>query len=340
MASRIPCPQCKTVIDWFESERQICPSCQNVFRDDEFRCPLCNVRPIRISDGVDSWTIKCVRCGDFSIDEAAWDSIKDSGPAYLAAGLLREARERGEAPEKVTVELLEVARQWAPRSPVEIADRLLKKLVQKSHYFGDIVELNLREDFSLAYARNDQELRSCLEHLKETKLIKSISFDDSKVSVTAEGFRRVDEASRRGLEAGKAFIAMSFDLELREAFEGGIVPGVRDAGYLPVRLDFLEHAGNIDDRMMAEIRESRFVVADFTHHRNGVYFESGFALGLGLPVIWTCRKDHLEQAHFDTSHFNHLEWTTPEDLREKLAVRIRAVVGLGPHRGSDEHRTS
>ena len=33
---------------------------------------------------------------------------------------------------------------------------------------------------------------------------------------------------------------------------------------------------------MAEIRRSRFVVADYTGQVNGVYFEAGFALGLGL----------------------------------------------------------
>jgi hypothetical protein len=33
---------------------------------------------------------------------------------------------------------------------------------------------------------------------------------------------------------------------------------------------------------MAEIQKSRFVVADYTGQRNGVYFEVGFAVGLGL----------------------------------------------------------
>ncbi len=37
----------------------------------------------------------------------------------------------------------------------------------------------------------------------------------------------------------------------------------------------------------------RFMIADFTGHRGGVYFEAGFAHGLGIPVIWTCREDQL-----------------------------------------------
>ena len=66
---------------------------------------------------------------------------------------------------------------------------------------------------------------------------------------------------------------------------------------------------------------------------NGVYFEAGFAQGLGLKVIWTCHEDHVKDLHFDTRQENHITWENPEDLREKLKNRIRAVIGFGPHKG-------
>jgi hypothetical protein len=90
----------------------------------------------------------------------------------------------------------------------------------------------------------------------------------------------------------------------------------------------------IDDEIIAEIRRSRFVVADFTSEpekpRGGVYFEAGFAQGLNTPVIWTCREDMLGSVHFDTRQFNHIAWTSPQDLRAKLKNRIGAVLGQGP----------
>jgi nucleoside 2-deoxyribosyltransferase len=67
-------------------------------------------------------------------------------------------------------------------------------------------------------------------------------------------------------------------------------------------------------------------VADFTGHRGGVYYEAGFALGLGRPVIWTCHKDHLTQAHFDTRQYNHIEWSDSRELRERLRNRILATI--------------
>jgi nucleoside 2-deoxyribosyltransferase len=67
-------------------------------------------------------------------------------------------------------------------------------------------------------------------------------------------------------------------------------------------------------------------VADFTLHKAGVYFESGFALGLGIPVIWTCREDELVKTHFDTRQYNHVVWKDEQDLFEKLKRRIEATI--------------
>ena len=93
----------------------------------------------------------------------------------------------------------------------------------------------------------------------------------------------------------------------------------------PMRIDMKEHNNEIPDEIMAEIRNSQFVVADFTGQRKGVYYEAGFAMGLGRPVIWCCRGDHIKDLHFDTNHRNHIPWSSPEDLREKLHRRIKAT---------------
>ncbi len=49
-------------------------------------------------------------------------------------------------------------------------------------------------------------------------------------------------------------------------------------------------------------------------------------MGLGIPLIWTCHEDHIGEAHFDTRQYNHIVWSTPEDLRERLTARIEATV--------------
>jgi len=82
---------------------------------------------------------------------------------------------------------------------------------------------------------------------------------------------------------------------------------------------------------MAGIRKSRFLVADLTCHKNGVYFEAGFALGLNIPVIWTCNTLDADKAHFDIRQYNQIRWVDAKDLRKRLTAAIENVVGIGPH---------
>lgn len=79
-------------------------------------------------------------------------------------------------------------------------------------------------------------------------------------------------------------------------------------------------------------------MADLTGYRGGVYWEAGFAYGLGLPVIYTCHKSWLkpeyndnneitrEGVHFDVEHRNMILWDNVEELKIKLENRIAAVI--------------
>ena len=100
-------------------------------------------------------------------------------------------------------------------------------------------------------------------------------------SLTPKGLLAAEALGASG-SGSQGFVAMSFDPSLREVWINGFDPGIRAAGYDPVRIDDKDYVGGITDEMIAEIRRSRFVVADYTGHRNNVYFEAGFALGLGL----------------------------------------------------------
>ena len=57
---------------------------------------------------------------------------------------------------------------------------------------------------------------------------------------------------------------MWFNTSMNDAYEEGIALAIEDAGYKPVRIDRKDHNNKIDDEIIAEIRRSRFLVADFT----------------------------------------------------------------------------
>ncbi len=150
-----------------------------------------------------------------------------------------------------------------------------------------------------------------------------------------DGYARLAE-SEADTVFTQAFIAMWFDSSMDDAFDNGIAPAVESAGYQPFRIDRKPNVVKIDDEIVGEIRRSRFLVADFTQYareaRGGVYFEAGFAMGLGIPVIFACRKDVVDanNLHFDTRQYAHIVWENPEQLRVDLLNRIRARIGQGP----------
>ena len=85
--------------------------------------------------------------------------------------------------------------------------------------------------------------------------------------------------------------------------------------------------------------------------RGGVYYEAGFAKGIGLEVIHLCKDDIESKArlHFDVEQENTIFWKdkdieeinvrkmeeresniSPINLSEKLFDRIIRIFGFGP----------
>jgi hypothetical protein len=107
--------------------------------------------------------------------------------------------------------------------------------------------------------------------------------------LTLEGWRFAREL-RTGRGGNQAFVAMWFHDGLRTTYTNGIKPALEEVGYAPFRIDFAHHNRRIDDEIMAQIRQSRLLVADATGGRPSVYYEAGVADGLGIPVIWCCNN--------------------------------------------------
>ena len=136
------------------------------------------------------------------------------------------------------------------------------------------------------------------------KFLVIYSGESVKVKVTIKGYSHIsDVAVSRDLS--QAFVAMWFSDEMKEPYEKGIRPAIEQLGYKPLKIDDKPDVDKIDDEIIGEIRRSRFLVADFIHGaqgaRGGVYYEAGFAYGLGLPVIRSCRRDIIDhnELHFD-----------------------------------------
>lgn len=120
------------------------------------------------------------------------------------------------------------------------------------------------------------------------------------------------------------FIACAFGFsEIDELTDRYFIPASANLGYRPVRIDMSEPESTITERMMREITQSAAMLADLTHARPSVYFEIGYAHGLGIPIVLTCRKDHhsgvedSKRVHFDLQQYKISYWDVKED--EKIS---------------------
>jgi len=149
--------------------------------------------------------------------------------------------------------------------------------------------------------------------------------------LTMAGWLRYAVLRHGRVESRKVLMAMKFgDAELDDVVASCFVPAVKRAGFELHTMIDNPPAGLIDDQMRVALRTSRFVVADLTHQNNRAYWESGFAEGLGRPVIYTCREAEWKQgqSHFDTNHLVTVIWDAAnlEKAGDQLTATIRATL--------------
>lgn len=294
------------------------------------RCPICDGSKTQFLDPDGHSTKgKCERCGNFSVTNSIIHRLKTLTPE-VRAGLSGWAHDQNDLGAKAQIDSYNLDTLIARPIPLvdERASRLLSLAAKKQRRLGAKCKLPMPESLAVTYSVNVYDLRQLILYLKEQGFIEFISLDD--MQVTVRGFAVAERLAQTVTVSSQGFVAMWFNPDLREAYSLGFSVGISNAGYVPLRIDLTEHNRKIDDEIIAQIKRSRFVVADFTGHRGGVYFEAGYALGRDMPVIWTCRNDYLDELHFDVRQFNCIGWDLPHELAERLQNRIEAVIGRGP----------
>ena len=300
-------------------------------------CPVCGQATTLLAPHTgdpDALIIDCPRCGDF---ELAAEAV-----AALQAGQHAELRWKISAwlcqmqPDQVDLALLAQAVLSRPPGLLQRARRVLASLAQvlpAGRQFIPDEALSLRCE-ARGWCQDEIELRFLLQDVL-TRELGWLSWFDAPggcpaYGLTARGWLELEAA--QGVESVTGFCAMWFDPQVRPFYEQAIAPAIRSCGFEPLRLDYAEYNHSIDDEIIASIRRARFVVADLTGHRGGVYYEAGFGHGLGLPVIFMLREDDQASVHFDVRQQNFILWR-PDEIASacrRLTQRIRATLGQGP----------
>ena len=262
--------------------------------------------------------------GDYEITANAVSDIGDKsfgdGERARATSLLVEQWMKGVDVPRLTADDVRRTKD-RPRLPMlDRADRVLRLLVNRSSQLGNILDfidpnsryvaygidasgldtshyecaLAWSESISseeLGHLTNYLAQRGWIQKGREIRNSEGIAVwgTDGLYSCVVEvsGYSRAEEL-RTNPDSAQCFVAMWFDPSMDEAYEKGIRPAIEeDSGYSASRIDRQEFIGKIDDEIIADIRRSRFLVADFTHGSDGqgVVFTTKRA----LPTVWGCQ---------------------------------------------------
>lgn len=296
-------------------------------------CTICNSQ-IEYHFVPDGWgySIQCPRCGTYRLTRiaSAMTGQANLSPRQRAniSGWLRLNQYFD-----ITSTNWDALTHTPTPSFHERADMLLIALEGESEYAGHEL-LRTEEWIGLAWCLKDEELSEVLEFLKNNRRLVQTGARGEFYKIGPDGWAHLEARRKKGADSQQGFVAMWFDLAMVPVYDNVIAKAIEDAGYKAHRVDRREHNDRIDDEIITQIRRSRFVVADFTGHRGGVYYEAGFAKGLGLEVFWTCRNDEVQNLHFDIRQYNCIVWEPDklDEFRKSLANRIESVLGRGQSR--------
>ena len=236
---------------------------------------------------------------------------------------------------------------WYPKTFAEKVDKILLYLAKESACMGDSISLTILQlgrvyfiinenyygkEAALKFVENQVDYFN--SYLIETGYItieQDHIFDWNngyRIMIAPKGWARIDELQKNKINNVNVFIAMKFGedtLELRKTLKLALL----EMGYNPILIDEVQYNGQIVPEMLYQIRESRFVIAELSHHNNGAYYEAGYALGIGKEVIHICEEDAIgSKLHFDVKQVNTITYKADDmkGLKERLIKRIQATI--------------
>jgi hypothetical protein len=223
------------------------------------QCPLCREQsanwPTPSSRSLD---VDCRYCGSFRITTTALDTLRErEGMAFDIACWVHEQNQLGTTP-RIDGEILKFIQTYPRPNIKKRAELYLGKAIRllDNKLIGriQIGDPALRVA-SWSFFREDMlalgKYLVGLGALEETN-------NAQEYRLVAKGHILYDEMAGERAASSQAFVAMWFDLAMKEAYDCGFELAITGSGYSALRIDRKEHDAKIDDQIIAEIRRSAF----------------------------------------------------------------------------------
>ena len=165
-----------------------------------------------------------------------------------------------------------------------------------------------------------------LRRLRETSPAAADEYEtlNSLSGNVAEYAQEVVRFVERFVAPRNVFVIMSFKREFRDVF-ASCKEVCREFQLDAERTDESSSLERIVPRIEAGIRQSAFVIADVSELSPNVFYEVGYAKGLGKNVILTARQG--TELPFDVDDIPTIFWEIQEDLKAGLRKCLGGLVG-------------
>ena len=120
------------------------------------------------------------------------------------------------------------------------------------------------------------------------------------------------------------FVIMPFDKKWADIYKFGIQQACEAVGAACERVDEQMFTENILERIYGQIRRATFVIAEMTGRNANVFYEAGYAHGVGKPLIFLTQS--TDDIPFDLQHYPHIVYGTIAELRDELEKKMRWCV--------------
>lgn len=297
------------------------------------KCPICEFDlKETIAPDSEKPLIKCPVCGEFSIS----DSVIQS-PHYLKtikksrrrlSGIIRYLNRKNNKHPTLTIENLDEYINNPIVPGLQDIERKLEFLFSaiktREVIPASSCNINLITDYPLAFAHDSQELERLLVNLEEDGLIEFI--DDSPFDTTSTFKERKKDrffhtkswftftVTRKGwgvsaindAEIPQGFIAVDFDNSMDKTIVA-MEESISKCGFVPMSIKYKNYPETVMEKALGEIRKSKFVIVNITNLKPSVFYEAGFAKGIGKPIFYVCNakyRNDKKKLEFYSKHYD------------------------------------
>lgn len=122
-----------------------------------------------------------------------------------------------------------------------------------------------------------------------------------------------------------AFVAMAMEPQNPELED--VLDAIKEAasrcGVQAERVDELQSNDRITDRILESIRKAEYVIVDLTHSKQNVYYEAGYAQGIGKIPIYIAKEG--TKLEFDLKDYPVIFFRSLKQLKDSLEKRLRGL---------------